>query len=41
MATLMERPLADIVDGYTPDTPLERASTIPPTWYIDPRILDL
>jgi choline monooxygenase len=34
-------PLREIVDRYDPDLPLERASTIPAAWYLDPRILDL
>jgi choline monooxygenase len=27
-----------IVGGYDPDSPLEQASTIPASWYVDPRI---
>ena len=34
-------PLRVIVDRYDPGRPLERASTIPAAWYLDPRILDL
>ena len=37
----MPRDLADIIDSYRPDLPLDRASTIPASWYTDPRILDL
>jgi choline monooxygenase len=37
----MSRSLADIIHSYQPDLPLERASTIPASWYTDPRILDL
>ena len=34
-------PLRDIVAAYDPDLPLERASTIPASWYTDPRVFDL
>jgi choline monooxygenase len=37
----MQPSLEQIVRGYDPAAPLERASTIPASWYIDPRILDL
>jgi choline monooxygenase len=37
----MERSLAEIVDAYDPGKPLERASTIPSSWYIDPRVVEL
>jgi len=33
--------LVELIDGYNPDLPLSRASTIPAAWYVDPRILDL
>ena len=35
------RSLRDLVDDYRPDTPLELASTIPASWYVDPRLLAL
>ena len=35
------RPLRDIIGAYDPHLPLERASTIPASWYTDPRVLDL
>src|SRR4030095_1989815 len=37
----MTRSVKEIVDDYRADTPLARASTIPSTWYVDPRIMDL
>src|SRR5687767_5033004 len=37
----MPRGLGEIIAAYNPDLPLERASTIPAEWYIDPRVLDL
>src|SRR5262245_29115343 len=37
----MERSLEQIVDLYDADAPLERASTIPTSWYTDSRVLDL
>jgi choline monooxygenase len=37
----MARSLTEIVNSYQPEAPLERASTIPAAWYIDPRVLDL
>jgi choline monooxygenase len=37
----MPQSLADIIDAYNPDTPLAEASTIPASWYVDPRVLDL
>jgi choline monooxygenase len=37
----MERPLRELIESYAPGIPLERASTIPASWYVDPRILDL
>lgn len=33
--------LREIVRGYDRHAPLQRASTIPSSWYIDPRVLDL
>jgi choline monooxygenase len=33
--------LAELVGSYDPGAPLDRASTIPASWYVDPRILDL
>jgi choline monooxygenase len=35
------RSLEAIVDSYSRDAPLDRASTIPADWYVDPRVLDL
>jgi choline monooxygenase len=37
----MQPSLADIIDAYKPDTPLAEASTIPASWYVDPRVMDL
>src|SRR5688572_27560335 len=37
----MHESLADVIAAYDPDAPLERASTIPATWYVDPRVEDL
>jgi choline monooxygenase len=37
----MEQSLAQIIDAYKPDTPLAKASTIPASWYLDPRVMDL
>jgi choline monooxygenase len=37
----MKTPVADLVDGYRPDLPLEEACTPPSSWYVDPRILEL
>ena len=37
----MQRSLEEIIDEYTPDAPLQRASTIPAAWYIDARVMDL
>ena len=37
----MRRPLDAIVDSYARETPLDRASTIPADWYVDPRVFDL
>ena len=37
----MPRPLADIIDSYDPDLPLDRATTIPSAWYVDARVLEL
>jgi len=33
--------LADLVGQFDPDLPLDEASTIPGSWYTDPRIADL
>jgi choline monooxygenase len=33
--------LADIIGSYQKDAPLDRAWTIPSSWYIDPRVHDL
>jgi choline monooxygenase len=33
--------LAELLDAYDSGAPLDRASTIPASWYLDPRILDL
>jgi choline monooxygenase len=35
------RSLQQIIDGYRRDAPLASASTIPASWYTDPRVLDL
>src|SRR5688572_7094140 len=35
----MQHSLDEIVNSYNPDAPLASASTIPASWYIDPRIL--
>ena len=35
------RALGDIIDSYDPQETLDRASTIPSDWYVDPRVLDL
>jgi choline monooxygenase len=37
----MERTLAQILDLYDADAPLDRAFTIPASWYTDPRVLEL
>src|SRR5688500_8273389 len=37
----MQRSLADIIDAYNPETPLAQASTIPASWYVDPRVMEL
>src|SRR5262245_29681237 len=37
----MESSLAQILDLYDADAPLERASTIPAPWYTDPRVLEV
>lgn len=37
----MPEPLHDIIAGYDPHTKLTEASTIPASWYIDPRVLEL
>ena len=37
----MELSLRQILDLYDADAPLERASTIPASWYTDPRVLEL
>src|SRR5262249_35128759 len=33
--------LDDIIRSYDPSTPLAEASTIPASWYLDPRVADL
>ncbi len=33
--------LADLVHAYDPGAPLERASTIPASWYLDERLFEL
>ena len=35
------RTLRDIVSSYDPEAPLSRASTIPASWYIDARVMEL
>jgi choline monooxygenase len=35
------RPLGELVRAYRRDAPLQQASTIPASWYIDPRIIEL
>ena len=37
----MVRSLDAIVESYARDAPLDRASTIPAEWYVDPRVFDL
>jgi hypothetical protein len=37
----MEESLASIIHAYNPDAPLERASTIPASWYTDGRVMEL
>jgi choline monooxygenase len=37
----MPRTLDEIVASYRRDAPLAEASTIPASWYVDPRVLDL
>jgi choline monooxygenase len=37
----MERSLEQIINAYDADAPLERASTIPASWYTDARVLEL
>ena len=37
----MLRPLAEVIDSYDPDLPLDNASTIPAAWYVDARVLEL
>ena len=33
--------LTDIIDSYDPEAPLSEASTIPSSWYTEPRVFDL
>jgi len=35
------KPLRDLLDAYDPEAPLDRAYTIPSSWYVDPRIAEL
>ena len=37
----MSGPLDAIIESYARDAPLDRASTIPADWYVDPRVFDL
>ncbi|HKR59390.1 MAG TPA: Rieske (2Fe-2S) protein, partial [Pyrinomonadaceae bacterium] len=37
----MTNTLAQIIDSYDPDAPLENASTIPSSWYTDTRLYEL
>jgi choline monooxygenase len=37
----MHRPIDEIVRSYDPNAPLAEASTIPASWYVDPRIAAL
>ena len=37
----MEDSIKQIIESYDPNTPLAEAWTIPATWYVDPRIMDL
>jgi choline monooxygenase len=37
----VNQPLAEIIDAYNPETPLAQASTIPASWYVDPRVMEL
>ena len=39
--SLMERSVESLLKLYRPEDPLERASTIPSPWYLDPRIARL
>jgi choline monooxygenase len=34
-------PVRDIIDSYDPNAPLAEASTIPASWYTDPRVFEL
>ncbi len=38
---MIERPLRDVLNLYSPANPLEKASTIPAPWYFDTRIAQL
>ena len=35
------RPLSELIAAYRREAPLAEASTIPASWYVDPRVLDL
>ena len=37
----MESSVKQVIESYDPTTPLAEAWTIPATWYVDPRIMDL
>ena len=37
----MEDSVKQIIESYNPTTPLAEAWTIPATWYVDPRVMDL
>src|SRR6476646_10549144 len=37
----MKPSVAELLGQYQPNLPLEEASTIPASWYVDERILDL
>ena len=38
---MMDESLQAIIDSYDPRAPLSQAWTIPASWYIDPRVLQL
>src|SRR4051812_5880717 len=37
----MDKPLDAVLREYDPTAPLERAYTIPASWYVDPRVAEL
>jgi choline monooxygenase len=38
---IVQPSLTEIIDSYDPTSPLAEAWTIPASWYVDPRVLDL